>query len=108
MEKQKFTIDYSGSGVRSLRFLSWVFIIGSIVGGVMLLLSFKYLSSYSTTDNIIGSQLLYGGICLMISGLVFSITFRAFATIAENSLYQNIKLKIEIEKEFEIRELPDK
>ncbi len=107
MEKQKFTIDYSGSGVRSLRFLSWVFIIGSIIGGIMLLPAFTYLSSYRTTDIILGNQLLYGGICLMISGLVFSITLRAFATIAENSLYQKIKLKLEIEKEFEIRELPD-
>jgi len=108
MEKQLFTIDYSGSGVRSLRFLSWVFIIGGIVGSIMLLPSFSYLSSYSTSDKILGSQLLYGGICLMISGLVFSITLRAFATIAENSLYQKIKLKLEIEKEFEIRVLPDK
>ena len=106
MEKETFKIDYSGSGVRSLRVISWLLLIVGIGGGAILLISsLNYSSSYSSEDQRMGSQFLSIGIPLIVSGIFFPILFRAIATIAENALYQKTKLKYDIEKDFDIIEL---
>ena len=105
MEKESFRIDYSGSGIRSLRFLSGFFVFVGIVGVILLVYSFSLLQSYSSSEKLLGGELLYGAISLVFSGIVISVLFRALSGIAENSLYQKTKLKKEIEKEYDIVEI---
>ena len=101
MTKEKLTIDYSGSGIRSLKTLSVFSFILVLGGGIILLMYSIYLfSSYRSSDNALGTQLLPLSFFMILSGLALGVICRALSTIAENSLYQKTKLKHELERDY--------
>jgi uncharacterized membrane protein len=97
METKKVTVCYSGSGVKSLRVLSTIFIWLAAIGLILILLGFFLNSDY---DEDTGKILLIVGAFLVLQGCLLAAILRGLATIAETAL---IKKHI-ILKEYEIVE----
>ena len=86
MEKENLRVNYSGSGINSLRVISVLNLIISIGGAVVL-----FMYSMNIADSTSGQLIIYS-IILLVSGITLSVILRAVAVIAENSLIQKAKL----------------
>lgn len=98
MERKRIFVSYSGSGVNSLRVISVILILLSIVGVILFFAGISYMDSYYDSEKAIGSTLVTVAPFLVLQGIIFAPILRGLATIAETAL---IKKHI-IEQEYEI------
>lgn len=97
MERIKLVVCYSGSGVKSIRVLSTIFIWLAVIGFILILAGLGYTGDHEEET---GHILLIMGAVFLLQGGVFALILRGLAIIAETTL---IKKSI-IQTEYEIVE----
>jgi len=91
---KELIIDYSGTGIKSLRIISTVVLIAGLVA------AFIFVAVGSSEEE---PTLYIYSVVSAIFGVIHFAALRALATIAENSLYQKTRLEMELqEKEVSI------
>jgi len=100
MERKKLVVCYSGSGVKSLRVLSTIFIWLAVIGVILIFIGIMYINDYEEEK---GNNLLIVGAVFILQGCVVTPILRGLATIAETAL---IKRHI-IQTEYEISQSED-
>jgi len=97
---KKILINYSGSGIKTLRFLGWILFLSSFISSIIILSNY---SSYGSEKYNV-----YYAIASILLGFTYLCISLVLATIAENSLFQKAKLNFDlIENEIEIEKQSD-
>lgn len=88
---KKITIDYSGSGIKGLRVVANVTLYLSIALAVLMIV--EYFAWIFFEDYLLLALM---APVVLLFGVINFFVLQAFATIAENSLYQKAKLEADI------------
>jgi cytochrome b subunit of formate dehydrogenase len=94
MEEKKLHVDYSGSGVKSLRAISVFFIILAIVGVILFPIGLIQIGNY---EEEAGNTLLIVGTVFILQGCIVVPILRGLATIAETALINRHIIQTEYE-----------